>query len=95
MQSGKALSVRGSYRWTADAAVFDETNLVASAGLVPVMELAEQAGLGDLLNEHVHFGCERVRSGAANATAKLTAMVAGMAAGADSIDDLDVVRSGG
>ena len=30
-----------------------------------------------------------------NATAKLTAIIAGMAAGADSIDDLDMVRSGG
>jgi Transposase DDE domain group 1 len=36
-----------------------------------------------------------VTSGAANATAKLTAIIAGMAAGADSIDDLDVIRAGG
>jgi hypothetical protein len=62
---------------------------------VPVLELAEQAGLSDLLDEHVRFGCERVKAGAANATAKLTAIVAGMAAGADNIDDLDVVRVGG
>ena len=75
--------------------MFDETNLVSCAGLVPVLELAEQAGLSDLLDEHVRFGCERVRSGAANSTAKLTAVVAGMAAGADSIEDLDVIRSGG
>ncbi len=54
-----------------------------------------QAGLGDLLDAHVRFSSERVRSGAANATAKLTAVVAGMGAGAGSIDDLDVVRSGG
>jgi hypothetical protein len=35
------------------------------------------------------------RSGAANPAPKLATVVAGMCAGADSIDDLDVVRSGG
>jgi Transposase DDE domain group 1 len=75
--------------------VFDEDNLVSHAGLVPLMELAEQAGLSRLLGEHVRFTSERVKSGAANATLKLTAVIAGMAAGADSIDDLDVIRSGG
>ena len=87
--------MQGSHAWTADGAVFDETNLISAAGLVPVMELAEQAGLSDLLDEHVHFGCERVKAGAANPTPKLTSIIAGMAAGADSIDDLDVVRAGG
>jgi hypothetical protein len=87
--------VQGSHAWAADGAVFDEANLISAAGLVPVMELAERTGLSELLDEHVRFGCERVKAGAANATAKLTAIVAGMAAGADSIDDLDVIRSGG
>jgi hypothetical protein len=75
--------------------VFDEDNLVSHAGLVPLMELAEQAGLSRLLEQHVRFVDERVKSGAANATAKLTSIIAGMAAGADCIDDLDVVRAGG
>jgi hypothetical protein len=75
--------------------VFDEDNLVSHGGLVPLLELAEQAGLSRLLGEHVRFTSERVKSGAANATPKLTSIVAGMAAGADSIDDLDVIRSGG
>jgi hypothetical protein len=75
--------------------VFDEENLVSHAGLVPVMELAEQAGLSQLLDEHVRFACERVKSGAANATPKLASIIAGMAAGADSIADLDLVRAGG
>jgi hypothetical protein len=74
--------------------VFDEDNLVSHAGLVPLLELAEQAGLSQLLDEHVRFVDERVRSGAANSTPKLTSIIAGMAAGADSIDDLDVIRSG-
>jgi hypothetical protein len=75
--------------------VFDEGNLVSHAGLVPLLELAEQAGLSQLLDQHVRFACERIKSGAANATAKLTSIIAGMACGADSIDDLDVVRAGG
>jgi hypothetical protein len=87
--------VQGSHGWRGDGAVFDEANLVSHAGLVPLLKLAEQAGLSRLLDEHVRFTSERVRSGAANATPKLTSIVAGMAAGADSIDDLDVIRSGG
>jgi hypothetical protein len=87
--------VQGSHAWRADSAVFDEENLVSQAGLVPLLELAEQAGLSRLLDEHVRFTDERVKSGAANPTPKLTSIIAGMAAGADSIDDLDVIRSGG
>ena len=87
--------MQGSHAWRGDGAVFDEENLVSHAGLVPLMELAEQAGLSRLLGEHVRFTSERVKSGAANATPKLTSIVAGMATGADSIDDLDVLRHGG
>jgi Transposase DDE domain group 1 len=87
--------VQGSHAWRGDSAVFDEDNLVSHAGLVPLLELAEQAGLSRLLDEHVRFTSERVRSGAANPTPKLMSVVAGLAAGADSIEDLDVVRSGG
>jgi hypothetical protein len=75
--------------------VFDEENLVSCAGLVPVLELAEQAGLSQLLDEHVRFTSERIKSGAANPTPKLTSIIAGMVTGADSIDDLDVIRAGG
>jgi hypothetical protein len=49
--------------------VFDETKLSSAAGLVPVLELAERAGLSGLLDDHVHFVDGRVTSGAANATA--------------------------
>jgi len=87
--------VQGSHVWRGEGAVFDEDNLVSHAGLVPLLELAEQAGLSQLLDEHVRFTSERVKSGAANPTPKLTSIIAGMAAGADSIDDLDVIRSGG
>ncbi len=64
-------------------------------GAGAVLELGEQTGLSVLLDEHVVFTDERVRSGAANPVPKLCSIIAGMLAGADSIDDLDVIRSGG
>lgn len=87
--------MQGSHAWRADSAVFDDDNLVSHAGLVPLLELAERTSLPDLLDEHVRFVDERVKSGAANATPKLTSIIAGMACGADSIEDLDVIRAGG
>ncbi|HEY3604987.1 MAG TPA: IS1380 family transposase [Sporichthyaceae bacterium] len=87
--------MQGSHMWRRDSAVFDEDNLVSHAGLVPLLELAEQAGLSRLLDEHVRFTSERVKSGAANSTPKLTSIIAGMMAGADSFEDLDVIRAGG
>ncbi len=70
------------------SAVFDDPNLIGSAGLVPVMRLAERAGLNELLRE-------RLSVPSAHAGGKAACVVAGMLAGADSIDDLDVLRHGG
>jgi hypothetical protein len=70
--------------------VFDDPNLVSHGGLVPVMALAERAGLPELLAEHVRPGGEC----GVNAAAKVGCMVAGMAAGADSIDDMGLLRHG-
>ena len=84
-----------SHRFGVGSAVFDDDNLVSCAGLVPVMTLAEQTGLGELLAEKVHIATTRIKSGAANPAPKLATVIAGMCAGADSIDDLDLVRSGG
>jgi hypothetical protein len=75
--------------------VFDDDNLVSSAGLVPVMTLAEQTGLRRLLADKVHIRAPRIKSGSANPAPKLATLIAGMCAGADCIDDIDVVRSGG
>jgi len=73
------------------SAGFDDPNLVSCAGLVPVMALAERAGLHDLAATHV-----RVPGPAgSNPDVKVTALVAGMVAGADSIDDMDLLRHGG
>jgi hypothetical protein len=75
------------------SAIFDEPNLVSCAGLVPVLRLAERAGLHAAAQQRVRLaGC--AGSAAANAGAKITSVVAGMVAGADSIDDLGVIRHG-
>jgi hypothetical protein len=69
---------------------FDDPNLVSRAGLVPVMALAQRAGLAGLVAEHVRPG----GPGGVNAVLKIPCLVAGMAAGADSIDDMDLLRHG-
>jgi hypothetical protein len=78
-----------------ESAVFDERNVVSAAGLVPVLELAEQAGLSRLIDEHVDLPSTRVASGAVNPVGKLTSIIGAMACGADSIDDVDLLRAGG
>ena len=50
---GKALPVQVSHRFTAASAVFDEDHLVSCAGLVPVMTLAAQTGLPQLLADKI------------------------------------------
>ena len=75
--------------------MFDERNLVSAAGLVPVFELGEQAGLSELIDTHVDLASTRVASGAANPAGKLTSIIGGMLTGADSIDDVDTIRAGG
>src|SRR5450830_1029292 len=72
------------------SAVFDEPNLVSAAGLVPVMALARRAGLGELAQARLSVPSDK----GANAGAKICSLVAGMAAGADSIDDMGVLRHG-
>ena len=94
-QFRKALPVQVSHRFIASSAVFDDDHLVSCAGLVPVMTLATQTGLLQLLAEKVRIAEPRVKSGAANPSPKLATVIAGMCVGADSIDDLDVVRAGG
>jgi hypothetical protein len=71
--------------------VFDDPNLVSSAGLIPVMELAESCDLHGIIGERVRIPGDK----GANGSGKVAAIVAGMLTGADSIDDLDVLRHGG
>lgn len=87
--------MRVSHRFTASSACFDEDNLVSYAGLVALLGLAEQTGLPQIIAEKVSIKEPRIKSGSANPVPKLLGVVAGMCAGADSIDDLDVLRCGG
>jgi hypothetical protein len=75
------------------SATFDEPNLVACVGLVPVLRLAERAGSHAAAQQRVRLAAS-AGSAAANAGAKITSVVAGMVAGADSIDNLEVIRHG-
>jgi DDE family transposase len=72
------------------SARFDDASLVSAAGLVPVLALAQRAGLVELAGQHL-----TVPGGAGCAAgAKVSALVAGMVAGADSIDDMGLLRHG-
>ena len=71
-------------------AVFDDPNLVSCAGLAPVLQLAERAGLQDLIAARVRID----KPGGGNADLKVSGLVAGMVAGADSIDDMALLRHG-
>ena len=73
------------------SAVFDDPNLVSSAGLVPVVALARSAGLHGLADEQLSVPTDK----GANAGLKVASLVMGMVAGADSIDDMALLRHGG
>lgn len=80
--------MQASHVSSAISASFDEANLVAYAGVEPVMALAEECGLSDLV-------ADKLSVPSPNAYLKVPALVAGMVAGADSIDDMDLLRHGG
>ena len=69
---------------------FDDPNLVSAGGLVPVLALAESAGLRDLADEHLSVPSDK----GANPGLKVASLVGGMVAGADSIDDMALLRHG-
>jgi hypothetical protein len=70
---------------------FDEPNLVSVSGLVPLMRLAESAGLRELADEWLSVPTDK----GANAGLKVSSLAAGMLAGADSIEDMALLRHGG
>lgn len=70
---------------------FDDPNLVSAGGLVPTLALAESAGLRNLADEHLSVPADK----GANAGLKVASLVGGMVAGADSIDDMALLRHGG
>jgi hypothetical protein len=79
-----------SHTPAAVSASFDDPNLVSTAGLVPVMRLAQNAGLTGLAQQWLSVPTDK----GANAGLKVSSLVAGMVAGVDSIDDMAVLRHG-
>lgn len=69
--------MRASHTAAAVSVTFDEPNLV------PVLRLAEHAGLHAAADRRVRLAASRV---------KITSIAAGMVASADSIDDLGMIR---
>src|SRR5258706_2554810 len=72
------------------SAIFDDPNLVSCAGLVPIAAMVQKCGLKALTDEHLTVPTDK----GAHAGAKVNALVAGMVAGADSIDDMRLLRHG-
>ncbi|MEJ7832907.1 MAG: IS1380 family transposase [Nocardioides sp.] len=80
-----------SHTHRATSAAFDDPNLVSAAGLVPVLALSRAAGLQELADQYLTVPTDK----GANAGLKVASLVAGMVAGADSIDDMALLRHGG
>ena len=71
---------------------FDDPRLVANAGLLLPVTLAQHLGLREVVDRHVDLGDA---PGRANPGDKLLTLVASALAGGDFIDDADVLRTGG
>ena len=70
---------------------FDDHRLVANAGLLLPVTLAQHLGLRELVDKHVDLGAA---PGRANTGDKLMTLVASALAGGDCIDNADVLRTG-
>ena len=71
---------------------FDDHRLVANAGLILPVTLAQRLGLRELAGKHVNLG---TAPGRANTGDKIVTLVASALAGGDCIGDADVLRTGG
>jgi hypothetical protein len=71
---------------------FDEKRLISDAGLLVAATLADRLAIEALVNESVWLDPEA--PGAALPGRKVMSLVHGMLAGADSIDDMNVLRAG-
>jgi hypothetical protein len=83
--------VQLSHAVGAGQARFDDPGLVSAGGLVPVLALAERARLRALVDDHLTVPGDK----GAHAGSKVAALIAGMVAGADSIEDMGLLRHGG
>ena len=71
---------------------FDDHRLVANAGLLLPVTLAQRLGLSQLVDRHLDLGRA---PGRANTGDKIVTLVASALAGGDCIGDADVLRTGG
>jgi hypothetical protein len=71
---------------------FDDERLIANAGLVLVATLSRRLGIEQMVDRMVCLG---ERAGASRPGRKVLSLIHAIAAGADSIDDTEVLRSGG
>ena len=71
---------------------FDEQRLISDAGLLVTATLADRLGIEELVNESVWLGYRT--PGAALPGRKVMSLVHGMLAGADRIDQMNVLRAG-
>lgn len=88
--------MHSKYSSTAVSHAFDDDTLIGFAGLYPVLQLAERAGLSQLCESRLTVpSTTRNNFAGSHTPEKVTTLIAGMAASADSIDDMDLVRHGG
>jgi hypothetical protein len=71
---------------------FDEQRLISDAGLLVTATLAERLGVEELVNESVCL--DEAMAGAVLPGRKVMSLVHGMLAGADRIDQMNVLRAG-
>ena len=71
---------------------FDDPRLVANAGMLLPVTLAQRLGLSQLADSHLDLGDA---PGRANAGDKILTLVASALAGGDCINDADALRAGG
>ncbi|MDQ3430654.1 MAG: IS1380 family transposase [Actinomycetota bacterium] len=84
--------VKASHNLAAVAVTFDEDNLVPNAGMTLGGVLAQRLAIAATVQRRVRL--DRDRPGAANCGAKAVTVLGAMLAGADCIDDVDVLRAG-
>ncbi len=70
---------------------FDDERLIANAGLVLIATLGRRLGIEHLVDKTVRLG---ERAGASEPGRKVLTLIHAIVAGADSIEDTDVLRSG-
>src|ERR671919_1899119 len=84
--------VAASHNLDGLSVTFDDPNLVANAGLMLPGTLAQKLGVSDVVDDRVDLSG---RVGGANCGIKAMTVISALLAGAEWIDDVDVLRAGG